>query len=72
LRELRSGLRLLHEAVKASNVLFNADWWIQIAEFNLIHLEMGAFEPFLEERLVPTVDVCTFVSLPFEIAIGRH
>jgi serine/threonine protein kinase len=39
------GLGLLHGGLKASNVLFDADRRIQIADFSPIHLETGDAEP---------------------------
>jgi serine/threonine protein kinase len=64
------GLGLLHRAVKASNILFDANRWIQIADFSPIRLETGAVEPFSGEEWAPTADVCAFASLLFEIAVG--
>jgi serine/threonine protein kinase len=43
------GLGLLHEVVKASNILFDADRRIQIADFSSIRLETGIVEPFSGE-----------------------
>jgi hypothetical protein len=43
------GLGLLHGAVKASNILFDADRRIQITDFSLIRLETGAVKPFSGE-----------------------
>jgi serine/threonine protein kinase len=40
------GLGLLHGGLKASNVLFEADRRIQIADFSPIRLETGDAEPF--------------------------
>jgi serine/threonine protein kinase len=51
------GLGLLHGAVKASNILFDADRRIQIADFSPIRLETGEVEPFWRERWAPTADV---------------
>jgi serine/threonine protein kinase len=65
------GLGLLHGAVKASNILFDADRRIQIADFSPIRLETGEVEPFSGEGWAPTADVCAFASLLFEIAVGR-
>jgi serine/threonine protein kinase len=48
------GLRLLHGTVKASNILFDADRRIQIADFS----PTGAD------------DVCAFAALLLEIAVG--
>jgi hypothetical protein len=42
-------LGLLHGGLKASNVLFDADRRIQIADFTPIHLETGDAEPFAGE-----------------------
>jgi serine/threonine protein kinase len=71
------GLGLLHEAVKASNILFDADRRIQIADFSPIRLDTGAVEPFSSEvkpfpgeGWAPTADVPAFASLLFEIAVG--
>jgi serine/threonine protein kinase len=57
------GLGLLHGAVKASTILFDADWRIQIADFSPIRLETGEVEPFSGEELAPAADVSAFVSL---------
>jgi serine/threonine protein kinase len=65
------GLGLLHGAVKAGNVLFDAERQIQIADFSPLRLESGEVEPFSGEKWAPTPDVCAFVSLLSEIAIGR-
>jgi hypothetical protein len=43
------GLGVLHGAVKASNILFDADQRIQIADFSPIRLETGEVEPFWGE-----------------------
>jgi serine/threonine protein kinase len=64
------GLGLLHGAVKAGNVLFDADRRIQMADFSSIRLETGEVEPFSGEKWTPTADVCAFASLLSEIAIG--
>jgi serine/threonine protein kinase len=40
------GLELLHDFVKASNILCDADRRIQIADFSPIRPETGAVEPF--------------------------
>jgi serine/threonine protein kinase len=64
------GLGLLHGAVKASNILCDADRRIQIADFSQILLETGAVEPFSGEEWAPTANVCAFASLLFEIAVG--
>jgi serine/threonine protein kinase len=64
------GLGLLHGAVRASNILFDADRRIQIADFSPTRLETGEVEPFLGEELAPTVDISAFASLLFEIAVG--
>jgi hypothetical protein len=64
------GLGLLHGAVKASNMLFDADRWIQIADFGPIRLETGEVEPFSGEGWAPTADLSAFASLLFEIARG--
>jgi serine/threonine protein kinase len=63
-------LGLLHGAVKASNILFDADRRIQIADFSPIRLETGEVEPFSGEGWVPTADISAFVSLLCEIAVG--
>jgi serine/threonine protein kinase len=64
-------LGLLHGGLKASNVLFDADRRIQIADFSPIRLETGDAEPFSGEGWSPAADVCAFVSLLSEIAVGR-
>jgi serine/threonine protein kinase len=53
------GRGLLHGPLKASNVLFDADPRIQIADFSPIHLEGWA----------PAADVSAFPSRLFEIAL---
>jgi hypothetical protein len=65
------GLGLLHGAVKAENVLFDADQRIQLADFSPIRLESGEVEPFSGEGWAPAADVCGFASLLFEIVVGR-
>jgi hypothetical protein len=57
--------------VKASNILFDVDWRIQIADFSPIRLETGEVEPFSGEGWAPAADVSDFASLLFEIAVGR-
>jgi serine/threonine protein kinase len=64
------GLGLLHGAVNASNILFDADRRIQIADFSPSRLETGAVEPFSGEEWPPTADVSSFASLLFEIAVS--
>jgi serine/threonine protein kinase len=66
------GLGLLHGAVKAANVFFDADRRIQIADFSPLRLESGEVEPFSGEKWAPTADVCAFSFLLFEIAVGRR
>jgi serine/threonine protein kinase len=44
------GLGLLHGGLKASNILFDADRRIQIADFSPIRLETGAVELFSGEE----------------------
>jgi hypothetical protein len=56
--------------VKASNILFDADRRIQIADFSPIRLETGEVESFSGEEWAPTEDVSAFVSLLYEIAFG--
>jgi serine/threonine protein kinase len=70
---LRCGhsLELLHGAVKASNVLFDADQRIQIADFSPIRPETSAVQPFSAEGSAPTVDISAFASLLFGIAVDR-
>jgi serine/threonine protein kinase len=65
------GLGLLHGCLKASNVLFDAEHRIQIADFSPIRLETGAVEPFSGEGWSPSVDLSAFAALLFEIAVGR-
>jgi hypothetical protein len=65
------GLGLLHRAVKASNILFDADRRIEIADFSPIRLETGEMEPFSGDEWAPTADVSAFTSLFFEIAVGH-
>jgi serine/threonine protein kinase len=43
------GLGLLHGVVKVSNILFDTDRRIQIADFSPIQLETGEVEPFSGE-----------------------
>jgi hypothetical protein len=57
--------------LKVSNVLFDTDRRIQIADFSPIRLQTGAAEPFSGEGWSPAADVCAFASLLFEIAVGR-
>jgi hypothetical protein len=64
------GLGLLHGAVKPSNILFDADRRIQIADFSPIRLKTGTIEPFSGEEWTPTADTSAFASLLFEIAVG--
>jgi hypothetical protein len=56
--------------VKASNIPFDADRRIQIADFSPICLETGEVESFSGEEWAPTADVSAFVSLLFEIAVN--
>jgi serine/threonine protein kinase len=63
---------LLHGGLKASNVLFDADRRIQIADFSPIRLQTGDAEPFSGEGWSPAADVCAFGFLLFEIAVVRH
>jgi hypothetical protein len=58
--------------VKASNILFDADRRIQIADFSPSRLETGEVEPFSGEKWMPTADVSAFASLLSKIAVGRH
>jgi serine/threonine protein kinase len=44
-------LGLLHGGLKVSNILFDADRRIQIADFSPIHLETGAAEPLARRGL---------------------
>jgi hypothetical protein len=53
----------VHGALKAGNVLFDADHRIQIADFSRIRLVTGDVAPFGGERWSPEVDVVTFVPL---------
>jgi hypothetical protein len=64
-------LGLLHGRLKASNVLFDADRRIQIADFSPIRLQTGEVEPFSGEGWSPAADVCAFTSLLSEIVVGR-
>jgi serine/threonine protein kinase len=65
------GHGFLHGAVKATNILFDANHRIQIADFSLIRLENGSVEPFSGEGWSPAVDVSAFASLLSEIVIGN-
>jgi hypothetical protein len=56
-------------AVTASNIFFDADRRIQIADFSPIRLETGEVEPFSPRRVSPTADVSAFASLLSEIAV---
>jgi serine/threonine protein kinase len=67
---LAHGLGLLHGGLKASNLLFNADQRIQIADFSRIWLDTGAAEPFSGEGWSPTADLSAFVALLFDIAVS--
>jgi hypothetical protein len=64
------GIGLLHAAVKAGNVLFDADRLIQIADFRAVRLEAGEVELLSGKKVSPSADVCGFASLLSEIAIG--
>jgi serine/threonine protein kinase len=64
-------LGLLHGGLKASNLLFDADLRIQIADFSPIRLQTGAAEPFAGGRWSPAAAVCAFPAPLSEIAIGR-
>jgi serine/threonine protein kinase len=66
------GLGLLHGAVKANNIHFDADRRNQIADFSSIRLETREVEPFSGQRWVSTSDVCAFASLLSEIAVGHR
>jgi serine/threonine protein kinase len=66
------GLGLLHGAVKAANVLFDAHRRIQLADFSAMRLESGEVESFSGEKWAPTADVCAFSFLLFEIAVHRR
>jgi serine/threonine protein kinase len=65
------GHGFLHGAVKASNILFDANHRIQIADFSSIRLANGSVEPFSGEEWSPTVDVAGFASILSEIIIGN-
>jgi serine/threonine protein kinase len=65
------GLGLLHGAVKAENVFFDADRRVQIADFSPIRLKTGAVEPFSGEEWTPAGDICGFATLLSEIAVDR-
>jgi serine/threonine protein kinase len=67
---LAHGLGLLHGAVKASNILFDADRRMQRADFSPIRLETGEVEPFSGEGWTQKADISAFESLLFEIAVG--
>jgi hypothetical protein len=47
------GLGLLHGAVKADNVVFDAHRRIQIADFSPIRIETGAVQPFSGVKWTP-------------------
>jgi serine/threonine protein kinase len=63
------GLGLLQGGLKASNILFDADRRIQIADFSPIRLETGEVEPFSGEGWARTADICAFASLLFDVAV---
>jgi hypothetical protein len=65
------GFGLLHERMKASNALFDADRRIQIADFSPMRLETGDAELLSGEWWSPAADVCACAPLLFEIAVGR-
>jgi serine/threonine protein kinase len=65
------GHGFLHGAVKASNILFDANHTTQITDFSAIRLENGSVEPFSGEGWSPAVDVSGFASLLSEIVIGN-
>jgi serine/threonine protein kinase len=64
------GLGLLHGGLKASNVFFDADRRIQIADFSAIRLERGEVEPFSGDGWALTADVSAFASLLDETLVG--
>jgi serine/threonine protein kinase len=64
------GLGLLHGSVKASNILFDSDQRIQLADFSQMRLSTGEVEPFSSEGWSPKADVLAFVSLLSEITIS--
>jgi serine/threonine protein kinase len=64
------GLGLLHGAVKAGNILFDAGRRIQVADLSAKRLESGEVEPFSGEEWTPAADISAFASLLAEIAIG--
>jgi serine/threonine protein kinase len=72
-RELRfaHGIGLLHEAVEANNILFDAEWRIQTADLGPIRVESGEVEPYSGEGWALTVDVSAFISLLSGIAVDR-
>jgi serine/threonine protein kinase len=64
------GLGLLHGGLKASNVLFDADRRIQIADFSPTRVDTGAVEPFSGDGRSQAADLSAFASLLSEIAGG--
>jgi serine/threonine protein kinase len=64
------GFGLLHGSLKASNVLFDADHRVEIADFNLIGLEGSDGSGFSGEGWSPSADVAAFAALLFEIVVG--
>jgi serine/threonine protein kinase len=63
------GLGLPHGAVRASNILLNADRRTQIADFSPMRLKTGDVGPFSGEGWTQAVDVSAFASLLFEMAV---
>jgi serine/threonine protein kinase len=61
------GHGLLHGSLKASNVLFDGDGRVQVADFSSIRLEAGDTRPFSGDEWSPSADVRAFTSLLSEI-----
>jgi hypothetical protein len=72
---------LLHGYLTARNILFDSDYFIQIVEFNSILLKIAESESegveeaklggFSGEGWIPERDIEAFVSILFEIVVGR-
>jgi hypothetical protein len=63
------GIGLVHGALKARNVLVDADRRIHFAAFSAIRRESGDVEPFSGEEWTPVADVSAFAFFLVGIAI---
>jgi hypothetical protein len=62
---------LLHGGLKASNVLFDSHQRILITDFSPVRLVQGDGGGFSGEQWAPIRDISAFVSLVFEMLVGR-